>query len=708
MTLTSVLLILLNLALCRITQAFRRPVLNVYPTNGFVKEGETLKFQCGTERERAVIWSKNGRSFTSRWGNIFETVANNETGGSYHCAISNSWKKSETVEVVVTDRNVAFHVVPVSPLEGETLKLNCRYKYDHWWSKEFDFYRNGKKIHSMWLPGRESSYSIKVNSTDDSGWYSCKIDWSESRNVKVQVIERFAKPVLSVEPAPEVFEGLPVTLTCTVPVAQPFDLLHYSFYRDSAALEAVPGHGSVYTINAAAVNISGNYTCEAVNTVYNLRKRSSSIHISIKQVYTVPVLTVRPEEQLFDGQRVKLMCWVEANPSQASLQYSFYRNGVVLQSPSHHSDYISESAHPTDSGIYHCEVTDGKVWKCSNQIHLSIRRIPVSKPELTIQPRKDLIKGDTGSLICSVSKGSLPIYYQFYNSSSVELYWELSNSTELVYNIGPISRRDEGFYHCSVRNEVTGPQHSEDIEITVIVPVTDAVLISFINGTEIQSGDHLVLWCRVREGTEPQFLWYRDNALLRNGSAHYHVTADGGELVIHSFQGDHVGRYHCAAINKGTNNTIFNVTSDYIEFTLRARSYSKEIMASLLPVLLMAGLLVLGCYIHRRASDNSSTASQPRISQPSGEGPADSNLEYAVVGAAHTAENTTADLVYSEVTIKKRKEPGNSIAFCSDVKKDSKTDPDDYCITYATLNLSEPSQEEDGGDGNVYMNIPRK
>ncbi|GCC20792.1 hypothetical protein chiPu_0019360, partial [Chiloscyllium punctatum] len=124
-------------------------------------------------------------------------------------------------------------------------------------------------------------------------------------------------------------------------------------------------------------------------------------------------------------------------------------------------------------------------------------------------------------------------------------------------------------------------------------PVTDAVLIFFISGTEIQSTDHLILPCLVREGTEPQFLWYCDNVMLRNGSASYHVTADGGELVIHSFQRDHVGRNHCAAINKGAIDTSFNVTSDYIEFTLR--------------------------------------------------------------------ENTTAGLVYSEVTIKKRKEPGKDL-----------------------------------------------
>ncbi|GCC20209.1 hypothetical protein chiPu_0018807 [Chiloscyllium punctatum] len=223
---------------------------------------------------------------------------------------------------------------------------------------------------------QDVNHHIALNSTDDNGWYICKIDWSESRNVKVQVQERFAKPVLRVELAPEVFEGLSVTLICTVPVAKPFVQLHYSFYKDSAALEAVPGQDSVYTINAAAAKVYGNYACEAINTVYSLRKTRISIHISIK------------------------------------------------------------------------------------------------------------------------------------------------------------------------------------------LPVTDAVLISFINGTEIQSGDHLVLRCWVREGTEPKFLWYRDNVLLRNSSAGYHVTADGGEQLIHSFQRDDVRRYHCAAVNEGTNNTIFNATSD--------------------------------------------------------------------------------------------------------------------------------------------------
>ncbi|GCC21053.1 hypothetical protein chiPu_0019520 [Chiloscyllium punctatum] len=324
-------------------------------------------------------------------------------------SISASAELYRTVHVLIMDaegRNVELRVDPVSPLEGERLKLKCRNKYYIRWKKDSCFYKNGVKIHAVWLQGRESSYSIKVNSIDDSGLYSCKIGGSESQNVKVQVRERFAKPVLRVEPAPEVFEGLLVTLTCTVPVAQPSVHLHYSFYRDGAAREAVPGHDSMYTINAATVNVSGNYACEAIETVHSLRKRSDSIHISIK------------------------------------------------------------------------------------------------------------------------------------------------------------------------------------------LPVTDAVLIYFINGTEIQSGDRLVLQCRVREGTEPQFLWYHDNMLLRNGSASYHVTADGGELVIHSFQRDNVGRTG---------------------------------------------------------------------SQPSGEAPADSNLEYAVVGAAHNAENTTADLIYSKVTIKKRKEPGKDL-----------------------------------------------
>ncbi|XP_059498386.1 platelet endothelial cell adhesion molecule-like [Stegostoma tigrinum] len=134
--------------------------------------------------------------------------------------------------------------------------------------------------------------------------------------------------------------------------------------------------------------------------------------------------------------------------------------------------------------------------------------------------------------------------------------------------------------HIAVREGIPGlwPDNTEemsDIFPSQDVPVSDAVLIPRTNGTEIQPGDRLVLRCLVREGTEPQFIWYRDNVPLRNGSASSHVTADGGELVIHSFRRDSVGRYHCAAINTGTDGTIFNVTSDYIEFTLRGNSDSQ-------------------------------------------------------------------------------------------------------------------------------------
>ncbi|XP_043539735.1 high affinity immunoglobulin gamma Fc receptor I-like isoform X6 [Chiloscyllium plagiosum] len=460
-------------------------------------------------------------------------------------------------------------------LRYEKIVMNCRTPYQTWWGqKHFQWFRNNELIKET----EDDSFTIESAEYSDEAPYRCELTiyyrkWV-SNNLTITVSERFAKPVLMVEPAAEVFEGLHLTLTCTVQAARPSIRLHYLFYRGSDVLEAPPDHGNVYTINAAATDVSGNYSCEAIEMFFSLRKRSEGIHISVKQTFTIPKLTVHPEGQVFDGQWVKLVCSVEANMFQASLQYSFYRNGVPLQSPSDHSDYISESPRPADSGTYHCEVTDGKVWKCSNQLHLSIRRIPVSKPELIIQPGKKLVEGNIGSLICSVSKGSLPIYYHFYKGSSMELYWELSNSTELVYNIGSISRRDEGLYHCSVENGVTGHQHSEDIEITVI----------------------------------------------------------------------------------------------------------------------------------RKPS----TLSQPRRSQSSCERTAVSNLEYAVVGEAHNADNNIAELVYSEVTIKKRTKPNNSSAFSSDVKKDAQTDLDEYCITYATLNLSEPSQEEDGADGNVYANIPPK
>ncbi|XP_043539719.1 platelet endothelial cell adhesion molecule-like isoform X2 [Chiloscyllium plagiosum] len=638
-------------------------------------------------------------------------LVNRETGGFYCCSTTFSQYCMIPGKGVVTisDEALTLEVKPQHALRYEKIVMTCQTPSQNPRGRKwFRWYRNNRLMEKATY----ESLTIESAAFSDEALYRCELKiayrkWV-SNIINLTVSERFAKPLLMVEPAAEVFEGLWLTLTCTAQAARPFIRLHYTFYRDSA-LEAGPDHGSIYTINAVAANVSGSYACEAIDTVYSLRKKSDSILISIKQAFALPMLKIHPGGQLLDGQRVKLVCWVEENPSQASLRYSFYRNGAPLQSPSDHSDYISESAHPADSGTYHCEVTDGKVWKRSNQLHLSIKRIPVSKPLLIIQPRNELIEGNAGSLICSVSNGSLPIYYQFYKDPSEEFYWRVSNSTELVYNIGAVSRRHEGFYHCSVSNEATVRLHSEGIEIIVIVPVADAMLISCTNSTEIQSRERLVLQCLVKEGTEPQFVWYRDNVMMRNGSASYHVTANGSELVIHSFQRDNVGKYHCAAINKGTNNTIFNVTSNSINFTLRARSYYMEIAALLLPVLLLASLIVLVRFIHRRRdTGNSSTVSPPRRSQPSVEGAAVSNLEYAAVGAAQNTENTSADLVYSVVTIKKTMEAGNSPGVSSDGKKGAKTDHDEYCVTYATLKLSESSQEDDRTDENIYANIPRK
>ncbi|XP_048449630.1 Fc receptor-like protein 5, partial [Rhincodon typus] len=464
-----------NLALHGITQVSDGTLtLEAKPQHAL--RGEKIVMNCRTPfrtlrgHNLFLLYRNNWYMQKTKDGSFTIKSAKQSDEASYQCKFRIGYREwaSNNLSITVSDGSVAFHVVPVSPLEGETLELNCRYRYKIWWMREFTFCKKDQIIHSVKSARQESSYSIKVTSTDDSGLYNCNINEQTSRTVDVWVQERFAEPVLSVEPAAQVFEGLQVTLMCIAQTARPSIRLRYTFYRDGSALEAVLDDGGVYTINAAAADVSGIYACEAIETNYGLRKRSDNTHLSIKEAFTVPKLTVHPEGQLVDGQWFKLVCSVEENLSEASLRYGFYRNGIPLQSLSNHSEYISGSARPADSGTYHCEVTGGKVRKHSNQLHLSIRGIPVSKPELIIQPKKELIEGDAGSLICSVSNGSLPIYYQFYKASSVELYWEISNSTKYVYNIEAISRRDKGLYHCSVKNEITGPLCSEDVEITVI------------------------------------------------------------------------------------------------------------------------------------------------------------------------------------------------------------------------------------------------
>ncbi|XP_067878183.1 Fc receptor-like protein 2 isoform X2 [Heterodontus francisci] len=728
------------------TQARQLQILLRYPPSGIVKEGEKVKLQC-PYGPRYTLWYKDSSRLDGFSGEYYETKADKDSGGFYHCLskfAQRRWEYSTRLEVVTIDRYVALQVDPAIVFEGDMLNLTCRCRYKSYRKTVFTFYQDGRKIHSINVPHWKCLHSIEAVTLKHSGSYHCEIGYISSRSVPVHIHELFSKPKLRTVAETEIFEGQKLILICFIETIRSSIELQYSFYKDDKGLN-FNSCDNFKPVGTVSLIDSGTYWCESNALSHGVRKQSDEVFLTVKQLFSKPILTTVLEAEIFEGQELNLACLAEIFHSD-TLQYVFSKNGYTLNLAEGHNHYVLEKARPDDSGIYTCEATtlNSEVKKLSNKVSISVRRISVSKPELAIHPGKQLVEGDIASLICSVFNGSIPITFIFYKDFNEEIHQEKSNLRTITCEIGKVNKSTEGNYSCVVANDVTEPPpHSEFVSVTVIVPVADAFLILKPNKTEIESGDRLFLHCQLKAGTAPHFRWYLDHKLLENTSESYDSNTDGSELIINSFQRDHGGRYHCVATNRGINEVIFNSTSNYIVLTVPVQGYTSAITASVPPVLIIGALFGLICFkLQNKKPDNSSTVSQPQGEatrnglQPLGEEQSASNFEYAVVGSARNTTSssdqptycivdgtkpagedtkTVADLIYSVVTIKKSRDAGNSNGI-SGKKTENKNGASDYCVTYATLNHAkaaaslerDQTEEGDSCHANIYENLPQK
>ncbi|XP_078069578.1 Fc receptor-like protein 2 isoform X2 [Mustelus asterias] len=529
--------------------------------------------------------------------------------------------------------------------------------------------------------------------------------------------------------------GDSIVLECLNPSLERTDY-SLEWYQNDTFLRRT--YDNQISIEKAKHSDGGSYHCEFKTTYRTCI--SKDIYITVTDLCSPPLLKVDPEVEIFVGQQLNLICSAGQLQTNYPLLYSFFNNEQRLNLPAEQNYYLRELAVLGDSGYYQCEVTTPRSAqkKLSNAVSVLVKLIPVSKPDLELQPRSEIIQGEAVTLTCSVSTGSSPIKYVFYNNLTNEIHWEISNHSRIAYEMANVSKRAEGNYNCRVSNQVSeNALYSESIPLAVVVPVGGAVLNSNTNKTEISIGDPLVMQCQLKEGTFPQFIWYLNHQQLENISEHYNFSTDGRQLNIHSFQIRYKGRYRCVAMNRGPDEVIFNTTSNYIDITVPAQSHTAAITTTVIPLLLIIALLAYLCYERRNKNRESSSNISPQlrdttgnIPQHSGEKTSTSNFEYAVVGKCRNTnsdsfqptycavsgpravEDTTesdAGLVYAVVKITKSSGAGNSGGTAGG-KQDNKKGVGDSCITYATLNHHNNENNLQGNEneeGDVYENLPR-
>ncbi|XP_012886066.1 PREDICTED: Fc receptor-like protein 3 isoform X6 [Dipodomys ordii] len=445
-----------------------RAFLLLHPSWSTTFQGESVKLTC-----MAVPSSEKGPITWCHNNNVWKTKSEEiqiKDSGYYQCKTQRS-HFSEPVHVEFSSDEVILQVSPHPIFEGDDVFLKCQRKSGQ--LNKATYYKDEKILQSNY------SDTIKLFSVSrDSSKYSCTAFWKTmfsilwhktSKPLKLQIQELFLPPVLMLSPR-QPNEGDPVTLTCEtrLPPQKSHVQLRFCFFKDGQRLESGCNSSQEIQIPTMRLEDSGSYWCQAEAVAYKIIKSSSRLKIDVLRipVSDVNLETRPPGGQLIEGENLVLICSVAKGTG--TITFSWHKDGTSVSKKTQQS-LLAELLIPTvkmqDAGRYYC-VADNGGPILSNRKEVTVRGL-VSRPVLILRtPRHQAVVGDVVQLHCEASKGSPPIWYQFYHEDITLGNSSAPNGGGASFNFS-LTEEGSGNYTCDANNGL-GPQRSDRVSLKVI------------------------------------------------------------------------------------------------------------------------------------------------------------------------------------------------------------------------------------------------
>nr|XP_029137043.1 low affinity immunoglobulin gamma Fc region receptor II-a-like isoform X8 [Labrus bergylta] len=223
---------------------------------------------------------------------------------------------------------------------------------------------------------------------------------------------------------------------------------------------------------------------------------------------------------------------------------------------------------PWDSGQYWCESGDGKR---SNIIHINVTDGPV-----ILESPISVVEGETVTLRCRRKTTSSNLSADFYKDGRL-----IRRSSTGNLSISSVSKRDEGFYKCSISG---GRESAESLMAVQDGPV---ILESPISVVE---GETVTLRCRHKTTSSNLSAdFYKDGRLIR--------TSTAGNMSIPSVSKRDEGFYKCISGERESAESLMAVQESHQEIHASS-DLPFIIFRNILPVVMIALLLVLLGWLH--------------------------------------------------------------------------------------------------------------
>ncbi|XP_066577164.1 Fc receptor-like protein 5 [Amia ocellicauda] len=552
------------------------PILTLtqQPSDRMIFEGDTVTLECVPGDDSTgwqFYWYKDSLNHT-----MDEISSSSVTGNQYNIKsadFSHSWRywcRAERGEKPILNFSqpsvLEVHERPQAVLTfghdwtalytGEAAELRCTVPGEYP-MHSFQWYKDGNPC-----PVHESSqniYTLQSAQRSDSGNYSCQGTSTDnpsyskiSSRVGLKVLVAQPGTVLSLQPLHgEILEGDRVTLSCVVEdMGIHSSAWLYYWYKDSLDNTVHQSSnssrsGATYTISSAALTHTGRYWCRAGRgePAFHLN-HSRAVRIQVSELFTKPVLWVRPGNSVIEGDSVTLHCDSQLNSKaqDTKLQYHYTEERGDWKTVTSKETLMIPIIRLNHTGQYQCEVEvlQKSIRRSSNWTKVTVGELFLGV-HITAQPSETVWEGETLTLHCAaqLKNSAHKLQYRYMREGRV-----VKSSWEDTYTI-KVRQGDEGKYHCEAEAAGKGIYStSNDVEITVTERPKPAVT-QEPAWERLYFGESVTLRCGLSaDFPRLEYLWFKDSlgSPVTNTSDR---SVDGNILRISSVLRSHRGQYRC-------------------------------------------------------------------------------------------------------------------------------------------------------------------